>query len=356
MPLVTEPTPNANYVSWLDDLWSKRLSQLHKDGPLLSVGILLCPGFAMMSLTGIIESLRHAGDFGDKSRQLECRWDVIGPHPSATRSSCGLEVRTSADYADPQEYDYIALVGGQIRDHQRTYRSHIQYLARAKRSGVPTISVCTAAFLLAEHGLIPGRRVCVHPYHSQQFSQAHPGFSIETQQDFIEEDGVITVPGGVSILSLMTSIIRKHVGVDRASKVVHQLSLSNRRTLGDFERTGLMRYINARDSRLQQALVMIESRFREAISVPQIAANLNLSERQLARLFRREVGTSPKAYLSSVRLRYSLWLLCNTNNSISAIAYASGYSSCAHFSAQFRKAFGSSPSSLRKENIQTHAE
>ena len=67
-----------DYVGWLDALWLERLNASAGHKPELSIGILLWPGFPLMSLTGIVESLRHAADFGDQSRPLCCRWSIMG--------------------------------------------------------------------------------------------------------------------------------------------------------------------------------------------------------------------------------------------------------------------------------------
>lgn len=68
-----------DYIRWLDDLWSERLLTARDRKADLSVGILLWPTFPMMSLTGLIEPLRHAADFADNSRPLHCRWSIMGP-------------------------------------------------------------------------------------------------------------------------------------------------------------------------------------------------------------------------------------------------------------------------------------
>ncbi len=77
----------------------------------LTIGILLLPGLPLMSLTGIVEPLRHAGDFGDNS-PVHCRWSVIGDSCAAAVGTCELLLQPDQSYLNPTAFDYLVVIGG----------------------------------------------------------------------------------------------------------------------------------------------------------------------------------------------------------------------------------------------------
>lgn len=334
-----------DYVGWLDGLWLERLKSSTGHKPELSIGILLWPGFPLMSLTGIVEVLRHAADFGDHSRPLYCRWSIMGG--SDTTASCGLRVQCDAPYTNPKDFDYVAVIGGLLPQLKTAPERHRHYLRVAAAAGVPIIGVCTGVFVLAEEGLLAAHKASIHPYHAQDFHAAFPRIAMSTRQDFIDEGSRVTVPGGVSILALMTELVRRHSGPDRAAKVVHQLSLTARKGLSAFDRGRVSDIPKVDDPRIQRAVVLIESCKGNGVTSEQAAGMVGLSARQFSRLFRETVGVTPKRYILDTRLRYARYLVDNSSMAMTAIAFETGFADCAHFSTTFRARFGLTPRDAR---------
>jgi transcriptional regulator GlxA family with amidase domain len=176
---------------------------------------------------------------------------------------------------------------------------------------------------------------------------AFPRQALATRFDFLEADGVITVPGGVSILSLMTELIRRHCGPDRAAKSVHQLALTARTGVSAFDRGRAMTIRRVADARIQRAVVLIESRKGSEISPEDAARAAGLSKRQFTRLFRDNLGMTPKRFILDTRLRHARFLVENSVMSMTAIAFETGFADCAHLSTAFRARYGAPPRSLR---------
>jgi len=335
----------ADYVRWLDEVWERRrISRPHG----LSVGILLWPSFPLMSLTGIVESLRHAGDFGDMSRQIEGRWEIVGQPDQPVRSSCGIEIYPTTSYLYPGEFDYIFVVGGLLGQLDHAPFGHRRYIHAARQLGCTIVGVCTGSFVLAREQLLSCAVACIHPYHSKDYETAFPGHRLTTTEDFVSNDRIVTIPGGISILAFMTQIVAEHFGTDRSAKVVHQLSLPERRGLGEFERIGINPHLEIADPRIQKAIVMIESGADTRIGVADLAAQLGMSERHFSRLFQSTVGKSPRAHILQTRLRIASWLLRHTTKSITTIAFEAGFASPAHLSTICAKRFGRTPTEIRR--------
>lgn len=258
---VSDERKEADYVSWLDRLWAERLLSTRDHKPDISVGILLWPTFPMMSLTGIVEPLRHAADFADNSRPLHCRWSIMGKPGFAAVASCGIRVESDAPYINPTDFDYIVAIGGLLPQLRAAPASHRDYIRVAAAAGSTVIGVCTGSFVLAQEGLLDGRRAAIHPFHAEDFRLAFPRQALSAREDFLIENGRITVPGGISILSLMTELIRNHCGPDRAAKAVHQLSLTEQKSMSAFDHERATSFRHASDTRIQARKCMSHSGF-----------------------------------------------------------------------------------------------
>lgn len=340
-------TSEPDYIRWLDGIWAERLLAVRDRKADLSIGILLWPTFPMMSLTGIVEPLRHAADFADNSRPLHCRWSIMGTPGHAAVASCGIRVQADAPYINPTDFDYIAVIGGLLPHLRAASGKHRDYLRVAASAGVPIIGICTGAFVLAQEGLLAGRRASVHPFHAEDFKIAFPRQPFSTRDDFLIENGRITVPGGVSILSLMTELIRTHCGPDRAAKAVHQLSLTEHKGLSAFDQGRVSGFRHVEDSRIQRAVVLIESRKGRDVSPEQAASMAGLSPRQFGRLFQQNIGMTPKRFIIETRLRYARFLVENSRLSMTEIAFETGFSDAAHFATAFRKKHERTPRQFR---------
>jgi transcriptional regulator GlxA family with amidase domain len=94
-------------------------------------------------------------------------------------------------------------------------------------------------------------------------------------------------------------------------------------------------------------MLLMEQHLTDPLPIAEIARRLNLSTRQLERLFQTVAAMRPAAFYRSLRLRYARWLLDNTNRLVTDIALDAGFSDCAHFSRQFKAMHGFTPSETR---------
>lgn len=314
----------------------------------LSLAILLWPGFPMMSLTGIVESLRHAGDHGDESTPRYARYAILGAADTLTRSSCGITVASTRPYPDPSEFDYVIVIGGLLPQLQQAPARHRAYLRTAFASGRSLVGVCTGSFVLVAEGALSRQPVCVHPYHQEHFETAWPDHPYVTDRDYLEAGQVTTVLGGVSILRWMQHIIGRHMGPDRAAKVEHQMTLPAPNPPSSIVPPSLADGETVTDSRVRRALVVLDAEAASNPPIGELARKLDLSERHFLRLFREQVGCSPQEYLLQTKLRAARWMLQNTTRSVTAIAYSAGFSSGANLAHHCRQRLGRSPGDLRR--------
>jgi len=317
-------------------------------GPELSIGILLWPEFPLLALAGLIDSLRHAADFGDNSQKTRCSWFIMSAEPTkAVRSSSGTSIHPDGGFRRPEDFTYIAVIGGLLRSLGTGSPAFRDYIHRAANVGVPLIGICTGSFILAEEGLLKARKAAVHPYHIQDFKKQFQAVYAETGHDFIDEGAVLTCSGGISTISLATELIRRHCGPDRATKAIHQMSVPNKIDDTAISVARAIGFTQVSDARLRTALFLIEKSLVQPISTAWLAAEVHLSPRHLTRLFHDEFGKSPQEFIRTTRLKYAGWLLQNSAESITEIALRTGFSDCAHFIRCFQKEYGCTPGYYR---------
>ncbi len=316
--------------------------------PELSIGILLWPEFPLLALSGLVDSLRHAADFGDNSQKARCSWYLMSHNPTEpVLASSGIRVQPDGFYRSPADFSYIAVIGGLLRSLKHGNPAHRDYLHRACKAGIPLIGVCTGSFILAEEGLLVNRRAAVHPFHIKDFGKQFPAVHAETGHDYIEDGNIWTCSGGISTISLATELIRRHCGPDRATKAIHQISVPNKIDETAISVSLAIGFTRVSDPRLRSAVFLIEKSLVKHISTAWLAAEVNISPRQLTRLFQHEFGKSPQEFIRATRLKYSCWLLRNSSESITEIALRTGFSDCAHFIKNFHKEYGCTPGYFR---------
>lgn len=314
--------------------------------PALRVGFVLAHNFTLSALSLFVDTLRLAADEGDRSRPIRCHWSVMAARPQALRSSCGLTVDRMAPLGDPRDFDYVVVVGGLLDGGDQTDPETVAWLKRAAAAGVPLVGVCTGSFVLSRAGLMNRRRVCVSWYHAEDFALEFPDQIPVADRLFVDDGDRITCSGGAGVADLAAHLVERHVGRAEAQKALHVMQLQSARA-GDAAQPHVPLDETPTDDRVRRAFLIMEQNIAEPISIEAIAERIELSPRQLERLFRTALGERPAAVYRRLRLGHARWLIENTPKSLTAVAVETGFCDAAHFSRQFRAAFGTAPSELR---------
>jgi transcriptional regulator GlxA family with amidase domain len=312
------------------------------------VGFTLAPDFTLLAFSGFIEALRHAADVGDLSRPIWCSWTVMSHSLTPIKSSCGLEVRPWETFREPREFDYIVLVGGLVDSLHRVPPELTSYLITAVRRGVSVIGLCTASFVLAQAGLLKGRRCCVHWYHYPDFRDRFPDVNAVIDELFIEDRGLITSPGGSATVDLAVDIVARRVGADRVVKVLRHLILDWNRPMDHAQVPYLGDSMELIDSRVRRASIFMERNLAMPLTSDQIAREVGLSPRHLERLFNVFLRDSPAGYFRKLRLRRAHWLLHHSTISVTDVAMECGFADSSHFAKRYKEFFGYPPGLSRQ--------
>ncbi|WP_333824622.1 GlxA family transcriptional regulator [Pinisolibacter sp.] len=314
----------------------------------LRVGFVLARHFTLTAFANFIDTLRLAADEGDRSRQILCSWTIMSATGRPIVSSSGVAVVPGAGLVDPKQFHYIVVVGGLLHRGEQIDAEIAAYLRRAAALRTPLIGVCTGSFVLARLGLLEGRKTCVSWYHRHDFIDEFGVAPIADRLYVIDGDR-ITCSGGAGVVDLAAALVEKHVGVQAAKKSLHVLLLDEQRAADSAQPTPHVAPAAA-DARVRRAVLAMEQAMAEPLAIATLAEQLGVSERQLDRLFRRELGASPSEIYRGMRLDYGYWLVANSRRSIGEAAALAGFSDGAHFARAFRRRFGVNPAALRQTN------
>lgn len=314
--------------------------------PPLRVGIILADRFTLSAFATFVDHLRLAADEGDRSRPLRVQWSVMSAKRAPITASCGVTVQPTSGLLPPEALDYVVVVGGVLHAGQQVDELTLRYLHQAGTTCVPLIGICTGSFVLCRAGVMKGRRACVSWYHYRDFREMFPDQDAVADRIFLTDGLRITCAGGAGTAALAAHLIERHLGRAIAHKAAQILLFDRPRGVADAQPHPPMPECVA-DHRLQRALLLIEQNLTRPVPIAAIAGELGLSVRQLERLCQRHLAMGPAALYRRMRMRFAHWLIENTDRRVMEIAIEAGFADSAHFSRQFKRTYGRSPSRHR---------
>jgi transcriptional regulator GlxA family with amidase domain len=309
-----------------------------------TIGFLLIPGFALMSYSSAIESLRAANQISGKTLY---RWWHATPDDAPALTSTGSAFL--ADYqfgTDSPDLDMLLVCGG---GNSLTYEDSktLAWLRRLARRGVIIGGLSGGPFIMARAGLLENRRATVHWEHMAAFRETFP--NVHLSQALFEIDGNrLTCSGGIAALDMMAAFIAHDHGHALAAAVSDWFLHGNVREGVSPQRMDLRFRTGVADEKLLDVLKTMESHLEAPVSREALAQSVGLSVRQLERVFQAQLGTGVHRHYLSLRLRRARQLLRDSSLAVLDVALATGFGSGSHFSRAYRKAFAISPSEVRR--------
>lgn len=315
--------------------------------PDLRVGFILSPQFSLLPFASFIESLRHAADESDFSRQVYCHWKVIGPTLDPVTASCGVQLSPQETFPDFTEFDYIVVVGGLLPHCLEQAPQTLDYLRKAYAANVSIVGLCTGSFIVAQAGLLDNRRCAIHIDHLEQMKQLFPLSLPQSDQIYVNDNEIITGPGGTAALDLAFSLIEERCGKARAIKGLAALSVEKHRAAHHRPNRPYGNLSVCGNWRVEQAIEIMERQLATPLKIHHLAKTLNSSVRELNRAFKAHAGEPPTVIWRKMRLSHGHWLLVNTTKTVTRIALECGFSDSAHFCRWFKKTYAETPIAFR---------
>jgi len=302
------------------------------------VAFVLLPKFTMLAFSSAIEPLRMANQL---TQQVLFRWTVLSDDGGPVACSNGVPVMVDGPWNTAKPEGIILVVSG-VEPEGKASVALGDWLRGLWRRGRMVGGLCTGAYALAQAGILKGRRFTMHWDNTTAFSENFPDLEPSRQVFSIDDPGM-TCAGGVAAADLMLKLISDRFGAELGQEVMNMCLLTQRRDEADSQTASLATRLGTRHDKLLQAAAYLEARIEEELDLDGCAAHLNLSRRQIERLFNRYLGLTPVRYMNDLRLARGRALLAETDMKVTDVAVACGYASTSHFSKSFRKKYGVSP-------------
>ncbi len=217
----------------------------------------------------------------------------------------------------------------------------------AYESGARVASLCTGAFVLGAAGLLDGQRATTHWAHTDQLSRAFPAADVDPDVLYTDNGRVLTSAGKAAAVDLCLHLVHLDRGAAVANTVARRLVVPPHRSGGQAQ--FVARPVAPADEHaLSRLLAWTEERLDQPLTVTDLAREANTSPRHLGRLFRATTGETPLQWLLTRRVRRAQELLEATNDTIDAIATATGMGTPTTLRRQFKRTVGVSPQTYRQ--------
>jgi transcriptional regulator GlxA family with amidase domain len=342
-PFVNQPEHRA--ASAKKSCWTDILATTPDRRP-QKFGVVLLPDFSLVGFSLAIEPLRAANAASDRDLY---RWTLLSVDGAAVTASNGIAVKPEQSLAKSEEFDAVIVIGGAGSERVNDGRI-LGFLRRTARMGTPLGAISTAPYVLARAGLLNGRRCTIHWDYLDSLSQEYP--DLETTNELFVMDGpVATCCGEAAAIDLMLYLIGAQYGHELAAEVSEQFIYKKIRDAREHQRMNLRSRLGTSNPRLLAAVHKMEENLETPLEREDVAEAVHVSTRQLERLFRKHLNSTPRKYYFRLRIQRARTLLRQTSMSVLDVAVACGFNSASHFSACYRDFFGHSPRQERASRI-----
>ena len=313
-----------------------------KSAGTIKVGFLMVPNFSMIAFSAAIEPLRVANRM---SGETLFEWVIASPTDEPISASNGVRVDVFSTIADLAECRLVFVCGGlDVQSH--TDQNVLNVTRRLDRQGAVVGAICTGTYVLAAAGLLNESRCTIHWENIDGLAEEFPHLEI-TNELFEIFDNRITCSGGTASLDMMLYLISEIHGQTLAAQVSDQFIHDRIRDPSDRQRMELRTRLGVSHPKLLTVVALMEEHLEEPMSQTELASQAALSTRQLERLFRKYLSTTPTRYYLNLRLARARQLLRQTSLSILSVALACGFVSASHFSKCYRETYGKTPRAER---------
>ena len=209
-------------------------------------------------------------------------------------------------------------------------------------------SVCVGSFLLAEAGLLNGRRATSHWRFSKELARRYPMVKVESERVWVKDENIYTSAGISAGIDLALAWVEEDCGAAVAQEVARELVLFLRRSGGQNQVSVSLSAQASEMRAIQELQVWIADNLRRKLSVQVLAACVAMSVRNFERVFTREVGRTPFQYVLQARVEAARRQIERTDRGLKQIAAACGFGSADVMRRSFSRFVGVTPNQYRQ--------
>ncbi|MFE3601895.1 GlxA family transcriptional regulator [Streptomyces sp. NPDC059142] len=309
-----------------------------------SVLVVLFDRVQSLDVTGPVEVFAAAAAAAGDPAAYRIRTATLDGAP--VRTTSGLTLVPDTSLAAAPDPDTLLVPGGAgTRGPDPRLVDWVRERGpRARR----LVSVCTGALVLADAGLLDGRRATTHWSATGLLAGKHPAVRVDPDPIFVRDGAVSTSAGVTSGIDLALALVEEDLGRDVALTVARHLVVFLRRPGNQAQFSAQLAAQTARSEPLRAVQSWISEHPGDDLSVEALAGRARLSPRHFARAFRSETGTTPGRYVERVRLEHARRLLEESADGVEEISRSCGYGTPEAMRRAFVKALGTAPAEYRR--------
>jgi transcriptional regulator GlxA family with amidase domain len=305
------------------------------------VAIVIHPGFQLLDAAGPMAAFEIAERFRPGSYEIR----LLAPGGGEVESSSGFKLSAMPLGGDP--LDTVVVSGGEII---RSIGAAREIVAWLKRIGARRIaSVCSGAFLLAETGLLDGRRATTHWGNADDLGRRYPKVKLDADSIFIRDGDVWTSAGISAGIDLGLALVEDDLGPEISRRTAQQLVVHHRRPGGQSQFSALVE-LGGRTGRFVELIEWMRKHLSELLTVERLADRAAMSPRNFARAFAAETGTTPAKAVERLRLEMARLAVETGHAPLERIAEDAGFRDAGRMRRAFVRSFGLPPQALRRQH------
>jgi len=305
-----------------------------------SIGVLIYSNFELLDAAGPISAFGNANMFAPGAYQIT----VVAPRSGPVLSDSGAALHA---VSLPQAPLDTLIVSGGLNWRVPAPTETVTWVKTAARRARRVASVCTGAFLLAEAGLLNGRRATTHWVASADLARRFPEVQVEPDLIFVKVGKIWTSAGVTAGIDLALAMIGEDLGEDIARRTAQELVVYHRRPGGQSQFSALIE-VDRQDGRFAELLHWMRSHLSEHLTIDRLADEAAMSPRHFSRAFAAETGLTPAKAVERLRLEAARERVESSSDPIEHVGAAVGFRDPERMRRAFVRAFGQPPQALRR--------
>jgi transcriptional regulator GlxA family with amidase domain len=269
---------------------------------------------------------------------------IATAEPGPVRTSLGFEMRIDAGLEVAADADLIAVPAHTTSEIDERF---LDVIRAAEARGAWILSVCSGAFVLAEAGVLDGRRATTHWMHTDRLAAKYPSIEVDPDVLFIQDGHVITSAGTAAGIDAALHLVRLEYGAAATNVIARRMVIPPQRDGGQAQYIPSPVQERCSDSLAAVTEWMLDN-LAEDLSVDHMARRALMSSRTFARRFREDVGTTPAAWLNRQRILRAQQLLETSDLGFETVAQQTGFGTAAVLRHHFLKVLQTTPTSYRR--------
>ena len=304
------------------------------------IGMLLLPGFNSLAAQAFIDPFRAANYLrGSKIYQ----WDFLSPQGGSVVASNGLEIGVTIGIDDSSVVYNLLVVNASWTPEAFQNKKLQSWLRFVSRQGAMMGGLDTGAFVLAFADLLDGHQAVVHYEHLAAFDELFPAMRCEETLYSIDQRR-FSCCGGVAAVDLALELIQRQNGIEMANAAARYIFHERLRSSAETQIPRQLQPVGYQvPAKLHEAILLMERNIEEPLTQSELADYLDLSVRQVQRIFKQYIGVTPIRYYLNVRLDRARGLVTQTELPIMDIAALCGFMRAEQFSRAYAKRFEITP-------------